>query len=202
MSHTTDKIYDIIILGAGPAGLTASIYAARYKLSCLVLGSDIGGTANTAHDVQNWPGFQGNGLELMENFKKHAIALGVKFKLETVKKLNKDDCLFSTKTNTSNYLSKTIIIASGTKRRKLGIPGEKKFFGKGVSYCATCDCHFFKDLTVTVIGGSNCAAMAAQILAQHAKKVYIIYRQNKLRAETARVEELESNPKVEFIYKK
>jgi thioredoxin reductase (NADPH) len=195
-----EKTYDLVIVGAGPAGLTAAIYAARYMLDSIVIGPDVGGTANLPHDIENWPGFKGAGFDLMQSFKKHVESFKVPIVAENVKKIEKKGSNFVVSTEKKTYTGKTIILSMGTKRKKLDVPGEDEFFGKGVSYCATCDCVFFKDKIVGVVGGSDAAAMAAQILSQHAKKVYIIYRKDKMRAEPARLDELEHDPKVEFIY--
>jgi thioredoxin reductase (NADPH) len=181
--------------------MTAAIYAARYMLNTVVIGQEVGGTATMPHDVENWPGFKGAGLELMERFRKHVESFKVPIITENVKKIEKKGNNFVVSTEKKSYAGRTIILAMGTKHRKLEVPGEEEFFGKGVSYCATCDCVFFKDKVVGVVGGSDAAAMAAQILSQHAKKVYIIYRKERMRAEPARVTELEHDPKVEFIYK-
>lgn len=194
------KTYDVIIIGAGPAGLTAAIYTARYKLSTLVLGADMGGNACLAHDIQNWPGLKAPGMEIMQKFREHAASFGVEIVSGIVKKVKKNDSTFTVSTEKNAYDAPSIIIATGSKRRKLEIPGEDTLAGKGVSYCATCDAMFFKDKVVGVVGGSNAAAMAAQVLTQHADKVYIIYRKSKMRAEPIRVEELEKHPKIEFIY--
>jgi len=196
-----DKIYDVVIVGAGPAGLTAGIYAARYAMSAAVVGPDVGGTANLAHDIQNWPGFKGPGMELMMKFKEHLESFGVPLVVCDVKSVEKTDDCFVVSTEKETFKGLSVVLAMGTKRRELEVPGEKKYFGKGVSYCATCDCHFFKDKVVGVVGGSDAAATAAQILANHASKVYVIYRKDHMRAEPARVQELESNSKVEFIYR-
>jgi thioredoxin reductase (NADPH) len=195
-----EKTYDLVIIGAGPAGLTAAIYAARYKLDSIVIGPDIGGTANLPHDIENWPGFKGAGWDLMVKFKEHVESFKVPITTENVKSVTKKGSQFIVSTDKNKYTARTVMLAMGTKRRKLEVPGEDEFFGKGVSYCATCDCVFFKDKIVAVVGGSDAAAMAAQILSQHAKKVYIIYRKEHMRAEPARVEELEHDPKVEFLY--
>ncbi|MBW2971556.1 FAD-dependent oxidoreductase [Candidatus Woesearchaeota archaeon] len=194
------KRYDLVIVGAGPAGLTAAIYAARYKLDSVVIGPDVGGTANLPHDIENWPGFKGAGWDLMAKFREHVESFGVQIVTEDVKSIEKKADHFAVSTEKNRYNASTVLLAMGTKRRKLDVPGEEELFGKGVSYCATCDCVFFKDKVVGVVGGADAAAMAAQILSQHAKKVYIIYRKDKMRAEPARVEELENDPKVEFVY--
>jgi thioredoxin reductase (NADPH) len=196
----TGKTHDFIIIGAGPAGMTAGIYAARFKLNTIILGPDIGGTATLAHDIENWPGMIGSGMDIMQKFKEHVTSFNVPIVTDNVKKIEKQGNQFIVSTEKENYSAPTLMIAMGTKRRKLEIPGEEEFTGKGVSYCAICDSTFFKDKTVGVVGGNDSAAMAAQILAQHAKKVYIIYRKAHMRAEPARVEILENEPKVEFIY--
>jgi len=196
-----EKVYDLIIIGAGPAGMTAGIYAARYKLDSIIIGPDIGGTANLPHDIENWPGFKGPGMELMQKFREHVESFKVPMVDELVQSVKQQKGAFVVTTAKSQYIGKTILLATGTKHRKLDVPGEEEYFGKGVSYCATCDCVFFKDKAVGVVGGADAAAMAAQILSQHAKKVYIIYRKEHMRAEPARVEELEADPKVEFVYK-
>jgi len=195
-----EKTHDLIIIGAGPAGLTAGIYAARYQLDAVIIGPDVGGTCNLAHDIENWPGFKGPGMELMQKFRDHVTSFDVPIMTDNVTGVEKKQDLFIVSTEKQDYKAKSIIIAMGTQRRKLGVPGEDKFFNKGVSYCATCDCVFFKDKTVGVVGGSNAAAMAAQILSQYAKKVCIIYRKARMRCEPVRLDELEKDPKVEFVY--
>jgi thioredoxin reductase (NADPH) len=195
-----EKIHDLIIIGSGAAGMTAGIYAARYKVDSIIIGPDVGGTANLAYDIENWPGYKGTGFDLMQKFSEHVKSFGVPIIEEPVKSIKKEKNTFLVVTDKQEYRSFSILLAMGTKRRKLEVPGEEKFFGKGVSYCATCDCVFFKDKTVGVVGGSDAAAMAAQILSPHAKKVYIIYRGEQMRAEPARVEELEKDPKIEFVY--
>lgn len=194
-----NEAYDIIIIGAGPAGMTAAIYAARYKLKTLVISKDIGGVANLAHKVENWPGITGiPGTELMKNFKKHVESLGVKIVLEEVDKLNNK---FEVVTSSGKkFKSKTLILTLGTIRRKLNIPGEDVFIGKGISYCPTCDSAFFKGKTVCIVGGRNSAVMAALLLIEYAKKVYIIYRKGKLRADPVLIERVEKSPKVEMVY--
>ncbi|MFH1064154.1 MAG: FAD-dependent oxidoreductase [Candidatus Woesearchaeota archaeon] len=196
----TDTVYDFIILGAGPAGLTAAIYAARYRLKTIVIGPDIGGTVTSAHDIENWPGMKGGGMKIMDKFVEHVRSFDVPIITEHAKRIEKDDNHFLVHTEKDTYKGLTVLLAMGTKRRKLDLPGEEKFSGKGVSHCATCDAMFFKDKDVAVVGGSDAAAMAAQVLSQHAKKVTIIYRKDALRAEPARIKELENDPKIDFIF--
>ena len=192
--------YDTIIIGAGPAGMSAAIYAIRYKLNHLVLSEAIGGTANEAHLVENYPGFYGiSGMELMMKFKEHVDHLGGAITMERVTGIEEKDGLYVVTTPSESYETKTIVIAGGSKRRKLNAKGEDTFQGKGVSYCATCDAFFFKEKTVAVVGGNDSAASAAILLAQHAKKVYIIYRGEKVRAEPYWLDKIEENDKIEVI---
>ena len=195
-----EDTYDLVIIGAGPAGLTAGIYASRYKLDSVIIGPDVGGTCNLAHDIENWPGFKGPGMDLMQKFREHVESFNVPIVTENVKEIRKQDSVFIVATEKESYNARAVIIAMGTRRRKLEVKGEDSLIGKGVSYCATCDALFFKDKTVGVVGGSDAAAMAAQILCQHAKKVFIIYRKSRMRCEPARLKELEEDSKVEFVY--
>ncbi len=197
-----NKNYDLVIIGGGPAGMTAAIYAARYKLRTIIICKEVGGVANLAHKVENWPGIISiPGPELMQNFKKHVESLGVNIILEEVDKLVKTEEGFKVTTGENKIFStKTIIFALGTVRRKLNIPGEEEFIGKGVVYCTTCDAPFFKDKEVCVVGGRNSAVMSALLLTEYAKKVYIIYRQDKLNAEPALVDQAKKNEKIEMIY--
>jgi thioredoxin reductase (NADPH) len=195
-------IYDLIIIGLGPAGLTAGIYAARYKLKTLIIGRDLGQTAE-AWLIENYPGFQDiKGMELIEKFKEHAEKLGVEImQMVPVNHIKKENSIFVVKTgDDQEFRAKSIILAIGMQKRKMGIPGEKKFLGKGVSYCATCDAAFFNNKVVGVVGGSDSAATAALMLSEHAKMVYIIYRKDALRAQPAWVEKINKNPKIKTIF--
>jgi len=194
-------LYDLIILGAGPAGLAASIYASYHKLNHLVVGEIIGGTPLEAALIKNWPGTEAiSGVELMKNFVRHAEGLGGKIAQGRVVSLKKRKDYFEVGTDREVYQAKTLLVAMGTRRRKMNIPGEDKFLGKGVSYCATCDAIFFKNKFVAVIGGSDSAAAAANLLAEHASKVYIIYRNSELRCQPAYLEQVKKNPKITVIY--
>ena len=195
------ETYDLIIIGGGPAGLTAAIYAARYRLRTLVFSKEAGGLAATAHKICNFPSHKEiNGLELMKRMTQQVEGLGVKIKYEEVKKIEKNDS-FKVYTSSSGYEAKKIIFSVGTQRKKLGIKGEKEFLGKGVSYCATCDAGFFKDKTVAVIGGSNSALTAALLLSEYASRVYIVYRRNKfLKAEPAWVHLVEKDKKIKVLF--
>lgn len=198
-----NKTYDLAIIGAGPAGMSAGIYAGRFRTRALVLSKDIGGTCLTAHVVENYPGFRSiSGVDLMMEFKKHLedYKEQVELKQEEVQGAKKDGDNFILVTNKGEYKVKSVIISSGTQRRKLNIEGEKEFLGKGVSYCATCDAAFFKDKTVAVVGGSNSAVTAALLLAEHGKRVYLIYRKNEYdKAEPVWVERMQENKKITEI---
>ena len=178
-------MYDLIILGAGPTAMAASIYASRYKINHLVIGNIFGGSLFKAHKIENWPGEKSiSGSDLVMKFYEHAKSLGAEIVEEEVVKINKDNRVFTAKTNMNKtYQSKAVLVALGTKHKKLNVPGEEEFLGKGVSYCAVCDGAFFKGKTVAVIGGSNSSAMAAEMLSEYASKVYIIYRKQLMRCE-------------------
>lgn len=193
------KTYDVAIIGAGPAGLTAGIYAARAGLRTALVSKDVGGTANSILELENWPGFSGSGAELMKQFYEQLKKYEVDFIMEEVESIKKKDN-FIVKTKKQEIESRALILATGTERKKLNIKGEKEFVGKGVSYCVTCDAFFFKNKTVGVVGGSDCAATSALALADIAKKVYVIYRGEKLRCEDINSKRLENNKKVEIIY--
>lgn len=194
-------MYDLIIIGTGPAGLAASIYASRYKIKHLVAGKELGGAMALAPRVENYPGFTKiSGLELAQKMAAQAKEFGAEIKLIEVTKLTKENEEFVVETAERIYRAKALIVATGTQRRKLAVPGEAQYAGKGVSYCTTCDAAFFKNKTVAVIGGANAAVMGAVHLAEFAGKVYLIYRGKPLRAEPMWVERAEKEPKVEIVY--
>lgn len=197
-----ENIYDLAIIGAGPAGYTASIYASRYKLTNIVLGEIFGGYATEAHIVANFPSEESiEGSKLAEKMQKHAENLGAEIiqgKVIDIKKI--DDNFEITTDDNKSYNAKAIIIAIGTKHRKLGLKNESEFIGRGVSYCATCDAMFFKDKTVTVLGGSDSANTASLYLADIAKKVYQIYRGKELRGDKKNIERILKNEKIQVIY--
>ncbi|MBP8591479.1 FAD-dependent oxidoreductase [Candidatus Shapirobacteria bacterium] len=194
--------YDLIIIGAGPAGLAASIYASRYRIKHLVLGQQPGGTITLAHKVENYPGFLSiSGPQLGQKFMEHAKGLGAEIEIKEVVEIKKKkNCFLIITNNNGRYKAKAIIIATGTKRKSLGIPGEDIYLGHGVSYCATCDAAFYKGKIVAVVGGANAACSGALHLARFAKKVYLVYRGKSLRAEPAWVDEARENPKIEIIF--
>lgn len=194
--------YDLIIIGGGPAGLTAAIYAARYKLSTLVISKNIGGTAATAYKVCNYPSHDNiKGFELMQKITKQVKELGSEIIYDEAQKIEKVKEGFSVLTKKNKYDCRKIIYAAGTERIKLNIPGESKFLGRGVSYCATCDASFYKDKMVVVVGGSDAALSSALLLGEFASKVYIIYRKSKFeKAEPYWIHLIEKEKKIQLIF--
>jgi thioredoxin reductase (NADPH) len=195
-------IYDVVIVGAGPAAYTASIYASRYKLKNLVIGKEPGGQINEAHLIENYPGFSSiTGAELMVKFKEHVEKFKPDLVLSEVRsiKKNNDTTLTLTDESGNKYTSKTVILATGMTYRKLRIPGEEEFIGKGVSFCFVCDGMFFKDKTVAVIGGGDSAAMGASYLASVGKKVYLIFRKDKLTAEPFWEDKIKESKNIELV---
>jgi thioredoxin reductase (NADPH) len=194
-------MYDVVIIGGGPAGLSAAIYSIRFNLKTLVFAAEIGGLIAKSHLVENWPGIKAiSGYDLGVQLEEHYKSFNGELKYEQVKEIKKIDGGFKLTADGGEIETKTVIIATGSDVRKLGIPGEKEFYSKGVSYCATCDAAFFKEKTVAIIGGSDSAATEALLLAKYAKKVYIIYRKDKLRAEPINRQRVEKNEKIELIY--
>ncbi len=180
-----EKIFDLIIVGSGPAGCTASIYASRYKLKNLVLGKVKGGTITYAHTVDNYPGLNGlSGVDIMEKIEAHVQSLGSQIIYDPVDNIQKNNQGFAVITDSGqNYQAKAVILATGTERRKLEVPGEEELIGKGVSYCVTCDAPFYRGKTVALIGGSDAACSGAVHLSEYTQKIFLIYRKDSLRAE-------------------
>ncbi|HBB36436.1 MAG: thioredoxin reductase, thioredoxin reductase (NADPH) [Candidatus Moranbacteria bacterium GW2011_GWC1_45_18] len=194
-------IFDLIIIGAGPAGLTASIYSSRYKVKHLVIGREPGGQANEAHQIENWPGTVSMpGFELLQKMREHAEKLGGEILMDSVSSVSKEGDIFKITTHSGEYQAKNIILASGMEYRKLQIPGEAEFKGKGVSYCPTCDAAFFKEKVVAVVGGGNSAGSAALLLSRYASQVYLIYRGEKLKIDPAYMEKISAERKIEVIF--
>src|SRR3989339_1292562 len=197
-------MYDVIIIGAGPAGLSAAIYSRRFLLKTLIIGQLMGGLLTTTHTVENWPGEKSIlGRDLMKKIEEHARSFGAEIKNDQVTELKKTSKGFSITTDESKYETKSVIISTGTIHRHLGVPGEGEYAGRGVSYCATCDGIFFKNKIIAVVGGSDSAVKEALMLTEYAKKVYIIYRKEKLRAEPVSIERVNKKIKegiIEVIY--
>ncbi|MFQ5531418.1 MAG: NAD(P)/FAD-dependent oxidoreductase, partial [Candidatus Nanoarchaeia archaeon] len=199
--------YDFIIIGGGGVGLAAGMYGARLGLKTLVLGHahgselPVGGVITTTNIVENYPGFiKLTGQELAEKIENHARAYdNVEIKEEKATEVKKQKNCFLVKTDKSSYIAKAILFATGTKWRKLDVPGGKEFENKGVNYCALCDGPLFKNKIVAVVGGSDSAAKDALLLSEHAKKVYIIYRGESIRPEPVNLERIKANKKIEVI---
>lgn len=193
-------MFDTIIIGAGPAGMSAAIYLARKKMKILVLSSDFGGQMAKAASVENYLGFEKiSGTELVDRFQKHMALTGVEVKNIPVDSIQKKDQNFSVKAGEETLETKTVIIASGKTPRKLNVPGEKELAGKGVSYCATCDGPLFQQKTVAVIGGGNSALDAAVELEKYAQKVYILNISSELRGDEILVERFKKSDKGQII---
>ncbi len=201
--------YDFIILGAGGTGLAAAMYAARLGLKTLVLGCShgtempIGGVITTTNIVENYPGFITlSGPEIAKKIEDHTRSYDlVEIKEEKAIDVTKEKNIFRIKTEKSKYSGKTILFATGTKWRKLEVPGARELENKGVAYCALCDAPLFKNKTVAVIGGSDSAAKDALVLAEHAKQVYIIYRGEEIHPEQINFERVKKNKKITVINK-
>lgn len=197
------QVFDTIIIGAGSAGLPAGMYASRYKLSNIIIGELPGGALATSHCVENWPGvLSESGKTIMESFAEHATTAGSTILQERVETVSKNgEHSFTVKTSTGKeYQSKTVILATGNKYKKLGVPGEAEFIGQGVSYCATCDGNFFGGLSVAVVGGGNTAITEALYLAEIAREVHILIRTDKIRAEDIWVEKAKKHSNIIFHY--
>lgn len=203
--------YDLIIIGAGPAGLTASIYASCFHLKHLVMGTVIGGQLNLAPDILNYPGFSNiSGKELLGRMKEQAERRGGEIVTQSVTGVQRSEFRDQNghkeggfELNTlegSKYRARAIILATGMERRKLNIPGEVEYTGKGVHYCAICEKQDYDGKTVAVIGGGNSALQAAVELSDAAKKVYIIYRGTELRGEKVWLNQIEGNGRIEVLY--
>ncbi|MDI6825632.1 MAG: thioredoxin-disulfide reductase [Candidatus Aenigmarchaeota archaeon] len=192
-------MYDVIIVGAGPAGLTAAIYTSIRNLKTLVLSKGLSDQVLEASYIENYPGFEKiEGYKLIQKFEEQVRDFGVEIILEEVIEITPKNKEFIVKTTEKEYKSRTIILAFGKTPRTLNIPGEKEFTGKGISYCANCDAPLFRDKTVAVIGGGNAALDAALLLNDIAKKVYLVHRRDEFRGFESLVEEVKKK-NVEFI---
>lgn len=194
-------MYDLIIIGAGSAGLPAGMYASRYKLKNIIIGEMPGGALSTSHCVENFPGvLSAPGAEIMDNFKKHAENAGSEIlqdRVEVVSKIGENHFSVSTMGG-KNFDAKRILLSTGNTYKMLGIPGEKEFYGQGVSYCATCDGNFYKNLTVGVVGAGNTAITEALYLAEIAKEVHIFVRGDVIRAENIWTEKANNTSNIIF----
>lgn len=197
-----EKLYDVFIIGAGPAALTAGVYAARYGMSCICVGQTPGGQMAEATTVHNWPGEQEiTGSDLHKKMYETALHNDVEVKIDRVVDAKKHDNYFSIATSFSGeFLAKTIIIATGAEHKKLSLPSEEKYAGKGVAYCATCDGPLYKGKTVAVVGSGNSAVGSAVYLSDICKKVYVLSREKEFNAEYVTVEQIKNASNIEIKY--
>ena len=195
-------MYDIIIIGAGPAGMTAALYAKQARKNILVLEKEIyGGQILKADKVKNYPGFKEiSGYDFSNNLYNQLTDLGVEIKFEEVIEIISKENIKEIKTKKGNYTTKSVIIATGARNRKLNLNNEDKLIGKGVSYCTTCDGMFFKDKEVAIYGGCNSAIDGALYLSNICKKVYLIYRQKDFKTDNENINQLKSTENIECIF--
>ncbi len=199
----SEKIYDCIVLGGGPAGMSAALYAKRGNVDVVIFDiSTLGGQPVNYLEIENYLGFESiEGWELAEKFEKHLDKFNVpKFIMEEITEIDLVSDIKTIKTLKNEFRARTVIVATGASAAKLGIKGELEHIGKGVSYCAVCDGAFYKDKTVAVIGGGNAAVEEGAYLTKFAKKVYIIHRRDELRADKIVQNRAFANKKIEFIF--
>ena len=200
---TNDSDYDIAIIGAGPAGLAAGLYAARARRKTLLLEREVtGGQIALTSTVENYPGIdEANGFELGQRMQRQAEKYGLQVALTDVTALDqREDGLYSVQTKDGVYTAKSVIYTGGADYNKLGVPGEADFIGKGVSYCATCDAAFFQDQVCAVVGGGDAALDEGLFVTRYASKVYVIHRRDELRASRILQERAFANAKMEFVW--
>ncbi|MBO2532483.1 MAG: thioredoxin-disulfide reductase [Thermoactinomycetaceae bacterium] len=197
-----NKVYDVIIIGAGPAGMTAAVYAARANLDTLMLERGVpGGQMANTEEIENYPGFDHIlGPDLANKMLEHAKKFGARYQFGEVKKIVDGHPYKKVVTGKETYLAKAVIIASGAEHRKLGVPGEDRLAGRGVSYCAVCDGAFFRDKELVVVGGGDSAVEEGVFLTKFASKVTIVHRRDQLRAQKILQERAFKNEKVDFIW--
>ncbi len=196
-----EEMHDLVIIGGGVAGLGAALYAGRFQMKTVIVAEKSGGTIILTDDIANYPGFNKiSGIDLADKLTNHVKDYDVKIVEKKVTKVKKckEGC-FKVFTGKEHLHTKTIIFATGTEWRKLNVPGEKEFTGKGVHYCALCDGAFYKEKIIGVVGGSDSAAKEALLLAGYGKKVYIIYRKEKIRAEPINYKRVMDNKKIEIM---
>ncbi|MCX7959281.1 MAG: thioredoxin-disulfide reductase [Deltaproteobacteria bacterium] len=197
----SDNIRNLIILGGGPAGLTAAIYSARAMLKPLLLESGVmGGQAAITDILENYPGFPDGigGAKLSELFEKQAKKFGTEIVMDEISSVREEDGIFLIKGYDTEYKGKSLIIATGASYKRLGAKGEEEFIGRGISFCATCDGAFFKDAKIAVVGGGDSAVKEAIFLTRFAREVNIIHRRDELRAEKIIQQQAFANPKIKF----
>lgn len=194
-------MYDLVIVGSGPAGMTAGIYAVRREMKTLIIGKEVGGQMVWANEIENYPGFEKiTSFELINKFKQQTLNFGVEMKDDEVKQIeHTNDGNFKLHTNRETFEAKTVIIAMGLAPRRLAVPGEVELNGKGVSYCANCDGPFFKNKRVAVIGGGNSALDAAEVLSKIANKVYLVHRSSSFKAFDTLVAQVKNRANIEIV---
>lgn len=199
---TEEKIYDVAILGAGPAGMTAAVYTSRANLSTIMIERGVpGGQMVNTNEVENYPGFASVlGPDLSNKMFEHAKKFGAEYAFGDVKRLIDGDEYKTIVTGNKEYKARSVIIATGAEHKKLGIPGEEEYSGRGVSYCAVCDGAFFKDRELVVVGGGDSAVEEGIFLTRFAKKVTIVHRRDQLRAQKILQERAFANEKIDFIW--
>ncbi len=198
-----EDVYEVIIIGSGPAGLSAAIYAARAGLSpLLITGRAIGGQVATTYRIENYPGFPNGiaGPELTRLMQEQAERFGAQVVFDEVMTVDLSAHPFKVKTYGKEYGAKALIVATGVSPRRLGVPGEEEFIGRGVSFCATCDGPFYRDKSVVVVGGGNSAVEEALFLTRFASRVHIVHRRDRLRADRILQERAKENERIEFIW--
>jgi thioredoxin reductase (NADPH) len=201
--QANSQVHDTIILGSGPAGLSAALYAARANLNPLVIsGNELGGQIATTTEVENFPGFPEGltGPELVEKMQGQAERFGTDIKIDVVQQVDLSRRPFRLTGHSGDYYAKSLIVATGASPRKLGVPGEPEFVGRGVSYCATCDGFFFRDKDVVVVGGGDSALQEAIFLTKFARQVTVIHRRDTLRAGYILQTRARKNEKISFMW--
>ncbi len=197
-------VYDVVIVGSGPAGLSAAIFAARFALKTIVIAGEIGGQVSDAGYVENYPGIlRITGPDLVNRMLRHVQHYKVPVRMGWALNIERRGSVFEVHTTGGAvFKSKTVILALGVRKRKLGVPGEEEYSGRGVSYCAPCDAPMFKGKVVAVVGGGDSAASAAVLLADYASRVYMVHRRDKLRAQPIYHRLLADNPRVNILWNK
>ncbi len=202
MTEFSEKVLQNLIIGSGPAGLAAALYAARANLEPVVLsGMDLGGQVSKTGAIENYPGFPSiEGPEMVSTFQQQAEQFGAEIVYDSVTEVDLSNRPFKITTYGSEYLAESLIIATGASIRELGVPGETEFTGRGVSYCATCDGHFFKEKDLVVVGGGDSALKEGIFLTRFANSVTIVHRRDELRAGPYLANKAQENPKINFVW--